>query len=99
MRVALAGALFIEPDLLMLDEVCLCLSVCVCVCVCVCECVYECVCVCPPFCVCLPVCVFKSACVSVSLFLLIYGVVRSRHVFSNFVLSLLPSSILICFCF
>ena len=35
MRVALAGALFIEPDLLMLDEVrvgvCMCVYACVCV--------------------------------------------------------------------
>ena len=46
MRVALAGALFIEPDLLMLDEVrgCVCACVCVCVCVCMCLCVL-CVCV------------------------------------------------------
>ena len=74
MRVALAGALFIEPDLLMLDEVRFC--VCVCVCLRVCLCLYACL----------------SVCVSVCLCLSIYGVIRSRHIFSNFVLSLLPSS-------
>ena len=47
MRVALAGALFIEPDLLMLDEVrvgvCMCVCMCVYACVWVCVCVYVCV--------------------------------------------------------
>ena len=56
-------------------------GVCVCVCVCVCMCI------CPPVCVCMSACVS----VSMSLFLLIYGFVRSQHVISNFVLSLLPS--------
>ena len=49
MRVALAGALFIEPDLLMLDEVrvsAVCVCVCVCVSVCFTVCTYVCVCVC-----------------------------------------------------
>ena len=55
MRVALAGALFIEPDLLMLDEVggyvCVCMCVCVCVFVCLCVCMCVCVCLCV-YCVC-----------------------------------------------
>ena len=52
MRVALAGALFIEPDLLMLDEVCVCVFVCVCVCVFVRLSVSVClrVCLCPCLC-------------------------------------------------
>ena len=70
MRVALAGALFIEPDLLMLDEVCVCMCVCPCVCVCVCLC----------GCVCLSVSVCLRVCLCLCFYLSVYGVVRSQHV-------------------